>query len=46
MGGDGDAQTLEFRDQIPILHPKLFGEFVHAHTVNRYPSASCWAFSC
>jgi hypothetical protein len=25
VGGDGDPQTLEFRDQIPILHPKLFG---------------------
>src|SRR5262245_18485160 len=37
VGSHGDTQALEFRDQIPILHPKLFGQFVHTHTVSSLP---------
>jgi len=31
MRGHGDSKPFEFRNQVPVLHPKLFGEFIHTH---------------
>src|SRR5689334_19007847 len=31
VGNDGNPQPLEFRNKIPVLHPQLFGQFIHTH---------------
>ncbi len=31
VGGDGNAQSLQLRNEIAVFHPELFGQFIDTH---------------